>query len=191
MTDLADRRGLDLDVYGAAEDSALLAGVAVGGVDRDDLVLDVGTGSGYVGRRIAAETGARVVGADVNPAACARAKEAGLDAVRADLVSPFQDGSFDVVVFNPPYLPVDPEAEWDDWFETALSGGETGREVIERFLDDLGRVLAPGGSAFLLVSTYTGVEEVVEYAGGRGFSAAADEDVSFPGETLTVLRLWR
>lgn len=191
MTDLADRRGIDFDVYGAAEDSALLAGVAVEHVDGGEDVLDVGTGSGYVGRRIADETGARVIGSDVNPAACRAAREAGLEAVRADLVAPFRDATFDAVVFNPPYLPTDPDAEWDDWYETALSGGETGRAVIDRFLDDVGRVLVPGGSVFLLVSTYTGVDEVVEHAGDRGFSAAALEDVAFPGETLTVLRLWR
>jgi release factor glutamine methyltransferase len=191
MTDLAERRGLDFDVYGAAEDSALLAGVAAEHVEGADLVLDVGTGSGYVGRRLAEETGARVIGSDVNPTACRRARDAGVESVRADLTTPFLDGAFDAVVFNPPYLPTDPDAEWDDWYETALSGGETGRMVIERFLDDVGRVLAPEGSVFLLVSTYTGVEAVVAYAGERGFHAAALEDATFPGETLTVLRLWR
>jgi len=191
MTDLGERRGIDFDVYAPAEDSALLAGVVAEHVEPGDLVLDVGTGSGYVARRAAAATGARVVGTDVNPEACRRARDAGVAAVRADLVSPFREGAFDVVAFNPPYLPVDPEAEWDDWFERALSGGATGRDVIERFLDHVGRVLAPGGAAFLLVSTLTGVDEVVEYAGDRGFSAAAEEDAAFPGETLTVLRLWR
>ena len=190
MSDLGERRGLDFGVYEPAEDSALLAGVVAEHVEADDLVLDVGTGSGFVGRRVSGATGARVIGTDVNPEACSRSRDAGVEAVRADLVSPFRDGAFDVVAFNPPYLPVDPDAEWDDWFEVALSGGESGRDVIERFVDDVGRVLAPGGSAFLLVSTLTGVDAVVEYAGERGFSAAAEEDASFPGETLTVLRLW-
>lgn len=191
MTDLARRRGVDTRVYAAAEDSALLAGVAAEFVDDSDRVLDVGTGSGYVARRIAETAGARVVGVDVNPHACRRARERGVPVVRGDLVAPFRADAFDVVAFNPPYLPTDPDAEWDDWFETAVSGGATGREVVKRFLDDIGRVLAPGGDVFLLVSTYTGVEAVVAYAGERGFSAAAVEDATFPGETLTVLRLWR
>jgi release factor glutamine methyltransferase len=191
MTDLGERRGVDFEVYEAAEDSALLAGVVAEHVGADDLVLDVGTGSGYVAGRIAERTGARVIGTDVNPEACRRARDAGVQPVRSDLATPFREGAFDVVAFNPPYLPVDPAAEWDDWFELALSGGESGRDVIDRFLDDVGRVLAPGGSAFLLVSTLAGVDDVVEYAGERGFSASAEEDASFPGETLTVLRLWR
>lgn len=191
MTDLAERRGVDFDVYEPAEDSALLAGVVVERVEANDRVLDVGTGSGYVARKVADGSGARVVGTDVNPEAVRRAREAGVEAVRGDLASPFREESFDVVAFNPPYLPLDPAAEWDDWFELALSGGESGRDVIERFVDDVGRVLAPGGSVFLLVSTLADVDAVVEYAGGRGFNAAAEEDVAYPGETLTVLRLWR
>ncbi|NIS36826.1 MAG: methyltransferase, partial [Actinobacteria bacterium] len=68
--------------------------------------------------------------------------------------------------------------------EVAVTGGETGREVIARFLDGVGRVLAPGGVVYLLVSSYTGVDAVVERAGANGFGAAALADVTFPGETL-------
>jgi release factor glutamine methyltransferase len=191
MTDLAERRGLDTDVYDPAEDSRLLAETAGDWLDDPDRLLDVGTGSGYVGARLREATGASVVGVDLNPHACRRARENGLAVARGDLLAPFVAGSFDAVTFNPPYLPTDPDAERSDWLAVALSGGESGRAVIERFLDDLGRVLAPGGAAFLLVSTYAGVEEVTAYAGERGFHAAALADVTFPGETLTVLRLFR
>lgn len=190
---LAERRGQRHEVYEPAEDSAILAGEVV-----DDLaaaaperVLDVGTGSGYVGSRLAAETGARVVGIDVNPSAVRRAREAGLEAVRGDLTGPFRTGVFDCVVFNPPYLPAMEDAEWEDWFETAVTGGETGRELIERFLDAVGRVLAPDGVVYLLVSSLTGVDAVVDHASSRGFGAVALADVTYPGETLTVLKLVR
>jgi len=189
--DLAARRGVETDVYDPAEDSRLLADVACDEVASDDLVLDVGTGSGYVAATVADETGARVLGADLNPHACRRARDAGVEAVRADLVSPFCDGAFDVVTFNPPYLPADAAAARDDWMEVALTGGETGREVVEAFLNDAARVLAPDGYVLLLVSTLTGVEEVTTYAGERGFSAVALADHAFPFETLTVLKLVR
>ncbi len=188
--DLADRRGLETDVYQPAEDSQLLADAACRRID-DGLVLEVGTGSGYVADRIATETDARVIASDVNPHACRQARERGLEAVRADLVSPFVDDAFDAVAFNPPYLPTEEDAEWDDWMERALSGGESGREVIDPFLAAVGRVLAPGGVVYLLVSSLTGVDEVVERAGEEGFSAVAVADESFPFETLTVLELVR
>jgi release factor glutamine methyltransferase len=191
MTDLAERRGLDRDVYEPAEDSRLLAETVLEHLASPDRVLDVGTGTGYVAAQVAKATDALVVGADVNPHACRRAREGGIETVRADLLAPFSKGAFDVVTFNPPYLPTDPGKERDDWLAVALSGGESGRAVIEPFLDDLGRVLAPDGEAFLLVSTYTGVEDVATYAGERGFDAVALADVSFPGETLTVLKLLR
>ena len=187
--DLADRRGIERDVYQPAEDSALLADVATSVITPDDLVLDVGTGSGFVAERIAEETGARVVGCDLNPHACRRARERGVPVVRGNLSDPFVDGAFDVVTFNPPYLPTDPETEWDDWMEVALSGGETGLAVVEPFLASVRRVLAPDGVVLLLASSLAGVEAVVELAAAEGFSAVALRDDSYPFETLTVLKL--
>lgn len=211
MTDLAERRGLDDDVYQPAEDSRLLAEVATERIDPADRVIDVGTGSGFVAEEIASETGASVIGTDLNPHACRQARERGVQVVRADLLDPFAGDVADVVVCNPPYLPIGAEdaasvgAEGDsgapgeqdgssrdgDWMTVALSGGETGREVIEDLLADVGRVLAPGGEVLLLVSSLTGVDEVAARASDAGFSAVALADESFPFETLTVLALRR
>ena len=169
----------------------LLADAAADDLPADALVLDVGTGSGIVAERVREEADVRVVACDLNPHACQQARDRGLPVVRTDLVSGFRDDTFDAVLFNPPYLPEDPVAARDDWMELALTGGETGREVTEDFLDDAGRVLARDGVVYLLVSTLTGVDEVVEYAADRGFSAVAVRDESFPFETLTVLKLVR
>ncbi|MFA9426462.1 HemK2/MTQ2 family protein methyltransferase [Natronorubrum sp. A-ect3] len=190
---LREQREIETDVYQPAEDSQLLAEAACARLpaDEDQVVLEVGTGSGYVAGRIAEETPVRVIASDLNPHAVREARGEGVETVRADLVAPFADGAFDAVVFNPPYLPTDPENEWDDWMEHALSGGEDGRAVIDPFLENVGRVLAPDGVVYLLVSSLTGVDEVVERAGEEGFSAVAVADESFPFETLTVLKLFR
>ena len=189
MTDLAERRGVETTVYQPAEDSALLAAVAEESVGADDRVLEVGTGSGWVAERVAAQTGASVVASDLNPHATRQARERGLEVVRADLVSAFRDGAFDVVLFNPPYLPEDAAAARDDWMERALSGGEDGRAVVEPFVDAVGRVLASGGYVLVLVSTLTDVEAVASYAGERGFSTVAMREESYPFETLSILKL--
>ncbi|MFB6105789.1 MAG: HemK2/MTQ2 family protein methyltransferase [Halobacteriaceae archaeon] len=188
--DLAARRGLDREVYGPAEDSALLAATAAEAVT-GGLVLDVGSGSGYVAATVAAETGARVVGSDVNPYACRATRDRGVEAVRADLLAPFRADVFDAVLFNPPYLPHVPEMDGHDWVERALTAGETGRAVVDPFLDDVGRVLAPGGAVYLLVSTLTGVDEVRERARANGFAASVAARDDYPGEELVVLRLVR
>ncbi|MFC6941851.1 HemK2/MTQ2 family protein methyltransferase [Salinirubellus sp. GCM10025818] len=189
MTDLAERRGVETEVYGAAEDSHLLARAAVMRAERDDLVLDVGTGSGYVAATVAETTGARVIGSDLNPHACRRAQEVGIEAVRADLVTPFRDSSFDLVTFNPPYLPTPEEDGRDDWMERALSGGESGREVIEPFLDTVRRVLVPDGRVLLLVSSLTGIDAVRDRARNNGLTTRVVEEESFPFERLVVLSL--
>jgi release factor glutamine methyltransferase len=188
--DLAARRGVDdAVVYQPAEDSGLLAEAAIEAAR--GRVLEVGTGSGWVAARIAAERGLDVVGSDLNPHAARQARERGVEAVVADLLSPFRADAFDAVCFNPPYLPTDPDNEWDDWMEHALSGGESGRELIEPFLADVGRVLAPGGVVLLLVSSLTGYDEVLALVDEAGFAAEPVVEESFPFETLTVLALRR
>jgi release factor glutamine methyltransferase len=185
--DLAARRGLETTVYQPAEDSRLLAEAAVD--HARGRTLEVGTGSGWVAERIAAETDAAVVASDYNPEACRQAQDRGLATVRADLVAPFRAGSFDTVAFNPPYLPTDPDNEWDDRMERALSGGESGRAVIDPFLESVARVLRPGGVVLLLVSSLTGFETVVAHAEAAGFGVETVRQESYPFETLSILRL--
>jgi release factor glutamine methyltransferase len=186
---LADRRGLEREVYQPAEDSRLLAAAAV--EHARGRTLEVGTGSGWVAERIAAATDAEVVASDYNPAACRQARGRGLRVVRADLVDPFGDGVFDTVAFNPPYLPTDPDNGWDDGMERALSGGESGRAVIDPFLDTVGRVLDPEGRVLLLVSSLAGFEAVVGRAEANGFAVSTVRQESYPFETLSILRLDR
>lgn len=186
---LKDRRDLDT-VYQPAEDSHLLATAACDEVSPTDCALDVGTGSGYVAAAMA-ETGAQVLGADVNPHACWQARQNGITAVRGNLTAPFRDKAFDLVTFNPPYLPTASDEERDDWMALALSGGESGRAVIDPFLADVRRVLTPGGRVLLLVSSLSDVDAVTERASEAGLESKTVATDSFPFETLSVLRLGR
>lgn len=185
---LADQRDTGR-VYQPAEDSRLLAETALGHIEVGHLVVDVGTGSGYVGRQLAEESDATVVATELNPHACRQAREADLPVVSADLLGPISCGVVDVVVFNPPYLPTGPEDEWGDWMERALSGGDDGRAVIDPFLADLRRVLAPDGEAFLLVSSLTGVDAVREEARANGLTSMVVASESHSFEKLVVLHL--
>jgi release factor glutamine methyltransferase len=177
---LAEQRGVET-VYQPAEDSDLLARTAVERVGPGDRVLDVGTGSGYVAAKLA-EAGAEAVGVDLSPLACREAADNGVPVVRGNLVEPFQSASFDLVAFNPPYLPTPEDAEWDDWMEHALSGGEDGRRLVDPFLESVSRVLASDGEALLLVSTLTDPEQ--------GFESASLASEKHPYEALVVLRFW-
>ena len=186
----SDRREMPT-VYEPAEDSRLLAETAADELDAGESVLEVGVGSGYVAAAVRDETGARVVGSDINPDACEAARDAGVAAVRANLLDPFADGRFDAVLFNPPYLPTPPDREWDDPLEHALSGGEDGRRLVQPFLRDVGRVLRPTGRAYLLVSSLTGLEAVDDLAREAGLATRELADESFPFERLVVLEIIR
>ncbi|MFC6862584.1 HemK2/MTQ2 family protein methyltransferase [Halomicroarcula sp. GCM10025817] len=183
---LADARGVE-SVYQPAEDSALLARTAREYVEPGDRALDVGTGSGYVAS-VLGDAGAVAVGVDLSPLACRQAAANGVSVVRGDLLSPFRDDVFDLVVFNPPYLPTPQKKEWDDWMEHALSGGEDGRRLVDPFLDDVERVLAPGGEALLLVSSLTDPEAVRSYARERNLESERVAREKHPYEKLVVLR---
>lgn len=187
---LADLRDTET-VYQPAEDSRLLAETALdhATVGPSDWVLDVGTGSGYVGARIQEATEARVVGIDINPEACTQAHRAGVRAVRGDVLAPIQSGSIGLLVCNPPYLPTPPEAEWDDWMEQALSGGEDGRRIVNRVLADARRVLAPDGTALVLLSSLTEPGVVRARATREGFEVRVIAEESHPFERLVVLEL--
>lgn len=192
MTDdepaLADQRDVE-QVYQPAEDSHLLAETAAAHIDPGDTVLDVGTGSGYVAEYLWRETDADVVGSDLNPEACEQARARGLDVFRGNLVSGVRENAVDAVCFNPPYLPDTDEGVWDDWMETALTGGADGRAVIEPFLGDVGRALDPDGVVFLLLSTLTGPDEVRAMVEDAGFETETAAEESHPFEKLLVFRL--
>lgn len=143
------------DVYRPSDDSYLL--LATVDVGPEETFLEVGTGSGLVAIH-AARVARRAVATDVHEAAVrlagANAERSGvpLSLVRTDLFAGLR-GPFDVVAFNPPYLegsPVDEQAR-------AWSGGEEGGEVAVRFVDDLPRILGPGGRAYLILTGRNGL----------------------------------
>jgi len=120
-------------------------------------LLDVGTGSGAIAAALARELpAARVWASDVDPDALAVAHgnlarhAPGVALVRGDLLAPFRDGAFDVVVSNPPYVGEDelatlaPEVR-DHEPRVALVAGRDGLAAIAALVADAPRVLAPGG----------------------------------------------
>jgi release factor glutamine methyltransferase len=72
--------------------------------------------------------------------------------------------------------------------EHALSGGEDGRRLVDPFLDTVGRVLAPGGAAYILVSSLTDPDAVREFAAEREFESERIASEKHPYEELVVLR---
>ncbi|MCX6684263.1 MAG: class I SAM-dependent methyltransferase [Methanoregula sp.] len=175
-------------VYIPEADTYLLLDAARAEVKPGDRVLEIGTGSGLIAAELAKVTG--VIATDINPHAVLCAKKKGVDVVRSDLFCGIQS-TFDLILFNPPYLPTQPEERIDDWLEHALNGGESGRVVIERFAVHVGRVLAPGGRILLLISSLTGLPEVRDLFFRSGFLSEILVKKIVEDETLYVLKIVR
>lgn len=181
--------GPDLEeVYEAAEDTRLLLRAAVEEVRPDDFVLEIGCGRGAISKTITPLV-RRVIATDINPIAVDLLRREGIETVRADLFSGI-GSRFDLVLFNPPYLPTGEEEVLEGWLNSAFDGGATGRMTINRFLEALGDHLEVGGGrALLLISSLCGASEVMEKALREGLTAEVVARERYFFEELLVLRL--
>ena len=167
------------EVYNPSDDSFLLLKVMQ--VAPGQSFLDMGCGTGILGIH-AAKLGAEVVAADVNPHAveCAKrnasANDVKIRVVESDLFSRVP-GYFDVISFNPPYLPGKETST--SWIERAWSGGEEGSEVAIRFLDQAWKHLNPGGSIYMILSSIGGIMSVVRAARNHYDSEMLEEQHMF------------
>ncbi len=157
---------VDENVYEPAEDSFLFAENL--DVKAGERILDIGTGSGMLGI-VAAKKANEVVVIDINSCAIRCAKEnAIINSVRAkmafvlgSLFAPFDDSAtFDVILFNAPYLPTESDEEVT-LLTSAWQGGKTGRDLIDCFVAQVFCYLNPQGRVLLMQSNLAGVEETI------------------------------
>ncbi|WP_248759981.1 peptide chain release factor N(5)-glutamine methyltransferase [Pseudarthrobacter sp. SSS035] len=120
-------------------------------------IVDLGTGSGAIAGSIAHEVpGAEVHAVEYSPFAHAWAARnlapLGVKLVLGDLrdALPELNGTFDVVISNPPYIPAEaipnePEVSLHDPPEALYGGGADGMELPTAAAASAARLLVPGG----------------------------------------------
>ena len=157
-------------IYEPDEDTLLLLDVME--IPEGARVLEVGCGCGVVSLA-AAGRASLVVATDVNAkAAAATHKNALANGLHSKVIVVCCDvanalkrtATFDVVLFNSPYLPVKGE-------EVAWSGGRGGVEVALRLIKKLGALLKPNGKAFIVTSSLGRLEEITKVAIRTGLTA--------------------
>jgi release factor glutamine methyltransferase len=153
--------GLDFrvtpDVLIPRPETELLVEIALEKSSGAEKVIDVGTGSGAIAVAFKANRPtARVIASDTSQAALelaagnARRLQTSIWFAQCDLLDAFAGGSFDMVVSNPPYVPLDErpglQREVRD-FEpaSALFAGADGLDCYRRLIRDAPRVLRPRG----------------------------------------------
>lgn len=155
-------------------------------LDKESVLVDVGTGSGCVAVALATILeNARIVAVDRSPQALAVAKGNAerhavaekIEWMESDLLSALRErgmaGMVDIIVSNPPYIA---EADWAGLqpevreFEprSALFSGPTGTEFHERLLCESKEFLVPGGTLVMEIGQgqCAAVRQMAERIGG-------------------------
>lgn len=123
-----------------------------------DRILDMGTGvSAIVGLFLWKHCGCHVVSCDINPDIVLMAQEnirlnqSPIRVIRSNLFENI-DEDFDIVVFNPPYVPTKKGIIYNlsKKFQSQWDGGQDGSLVVKQFLNELHKITRP-------VKAYVGI----------------------------------
>lgn len=164
------------DPYIASEDSALLRGALQG--FSGSRCLEVGAGNGGSLVELSRRFGL-AVGTDVVSPSMRDWSQAGANFILADRASCLRDRTFDLVVFNPPYLAT------DDIVDVAVDGGKEGGIPLS-FLREALRVIKDTGKVLMLVNDERPLDGFEDECRRRGFvlTKAASKHLFY--ENLTV-----
>ena len=179
------------DVYEPAADTELL--VKSIRLREGERVLEIGTGTGVVAIHCA-KHGCRVTATDVVAEALELARENAnqntveVDLREGDMFDPVQ-GRFDIIIFNPPYLPTAPEDLTNSPLDKALDGGPDGTLVTIRFLEQLREYLADDGRAYIVVSSLQDGDRLDGVLHRQQFVARKRGSEKFAFETISVLEI--
>lgn len=169
-------------IYDPKEDSFLLAN-AVKKYSKNKKVLDIGTGSG-IQAEMALKAGAKeVLAADIEIESINSARKKGLRIIKSNLFQKIKD-RFDLIIFNPPYLPEDKREDKES--RRATTGGKHGDEIILRFINSLPKYLNKKGIALLLISSITPKSNILQTLKNNSLKKKIISSQSLFMETLDV-----
>jgi release factor glutamine methyltransferase len=119
-------------------------------------ILDMGSGSGILIKTLIEEgIGPKnLTLVDINKEAIKHLKKNFRKSkiINSDLFEKIK-GKFDLIIFNPPYLPLDKDEPVQS--RLATTGGKYGGELISKFLNKAKKHLKSSGKILLLVSNHT------------------------------------
>ena len=125
--------------------------------------LEIGAGLG-INLKTAAESGVKkenIFSCDINKEAARHCKSLGFNCVQSDLFEKIK-GKFNIIIFNPPYLPEDKREPLSS--KIATTGGKLGGETINIFLKQTKSYLKQDGRIFLITSSLTKGADFLGYA---------------------------
>ncbi|HII72436.1 TPA: methyltransferase [Candidatus Woesearchaeota archaeon] len=179
-------------VYEPQEDSYLIQAAVKKYVKGE--VLEIGTGSGILAETAAMKRNVKsVLAVDIDKEAIAhcrkKVKGEKVQFIISDLFSKVPKKKYDLVMFNPPYLPADEREPAD--LALATTGGKKGYELTVRFLDSVADYLKDDGCVLLLFSTLTRKERVEEAILANMLCFEEVNSLKIAFETLYVYKIMK
>jgi len=143
-------------VYSPKEDSYLLQKQVLR-FAKNKSFLDMGSGSGIQAQSAVRAEAKSVLATDISPAVINHLRKNNIQCIKSDLFNNVKS-KFDLIAFNPPYLPEDKREDKES--QKATTGGKKGDEIILKFLEQAKEHLKPNGKILLVISSLTPRNEV-------------------------------
>lgn len=128
-------------------------------------MLDMGTGSGILAKTALEFLSSKnITAVDINPDAVKELEKEKFKVVQSDLFSQITSHhpiKFDLIVFNAPYLPLDPREPKSS--RVATTGGKRGDEIAIKFLKQAKKHLDKNGKILLLISSLTPMDRIEKF----------------------------
>ncbi len=152
---------LNNQVYNPAEDTFLLLESIK--PTKHDTILEIGTGCGIIALHCA-QHGSNVLATDINPYALQLTKlnisqnhnqiKGTIQLARGNLLDYIRlTTRFNIIIFNPPYLPTTKKETVPGWINYAYDGGPSGTKTIETFLHQAPQHLEKKGICYFVGSS--------------------------------------
>ncbi|MEM4271602.1 MAG: methyltransferase [Candidatus Pacearchaeota archaeon] len=172
-------------IYSPREDSYLLER-EVKKYAKNKSFLDIGCGTGIQGKAAIKAGVKSVLFSDINEEAVKELKSQGYNAIQSDLFSNIKE-KFDLIAFNPPYLPEDKRE--DEESKLATTGGKKGDEIIIKFLRQAKSHLNENGIILLVVSSLTPKSRIAKLLQKQKMKKEILSEEKFFMEKLEVWKL--
>jgi len=146
-------------IYEPAEDSFLMSRILKENIpdllkkNSDLKFLEIGAGSG-IHLETAKNSGIKlenIFSSDIDKKSVSHCNVLGFNCINSDLFDKIPKMKFDLIIFNPPYLPEDSREPKSS--RLATTGGKKGNEIILKFLKQAKNFLSESGKIFLITSS--------------------------------------